>query len=72
MGPTVYCPYHRRQESLTLDLFTKAALSSQLFKDPECWSDRGLNQWPPTQQTRAYSIELIGQNLELVRNGGVL
>ena len=25
------------------DVVTKAALSSQLFKDPECWSSRGLN-----------------------------
>ena len=24
--------------------FTKAALSPQLFKDPECWSGRGKNQ----------------------------
>ena len=25
------------------DVFTEAALSPQLFKDPECWSGRGLN-----------------------------
>ena len=51
---------------------SKAALSPQLFKDPECWSGQGLNQWPPTWQTGAYPIDLIGQNLQLVGNGGVL
>ena len=25
------------------DVFTKAAFSPQLFKDPECWSGSGLN-----------------------------
>ena len=28
----------------------KAALSPQLFKDPECWSNWSLNPWPPAQQ----------------------
>ena len=51
---------------------SKAALSPQLFKDPECWSGQGLNQWPPTWQTGAHPIDLIGQNLQLVGNGGVL
>ena len=46
-GPTVYRPYRGRLESLPFaDVITKVALSSQLFKDPECWSHRGLNQWP--------------------------
>ena len=26
------------------DVITKAVLSSQLFKDPECWSGRGSNR----------------------------
>jgi len=39
-GPTVYSPYPRRPECLTI---CKAARSPQLFKDPKCWSGRGLN-----------------------------
>ena len=35
-----------------------AALCSQLFKDPECWSGRGLNLRPPAQQTGALQTEL--------------
>ena len=45
------------------DVITKAALSPQLFKDPECWSGRGLNLRPPAQQTGAYPIELTGRRL---------
>ena len=40
------------------DVITKEALSSQLFKDPECWSGRGLNPRPPAQQTGALPTEL--------------
>ena len=36
-------------------VITKTALSSQLFKDPECCSGWGLNPWPSTQQTCALS-----------------
>ena len=35
-----------------VDIIEKAALSSQLVNDPECWSCRGLNTRPPAQQTR--------------------
>ena len=50
-GPTVFPPYPR-VESLTsfADVITKAALSPQLFKDPECLSGQGLNPRPPAQQ----------------------
>ena len=41
--PTGFCPYP------FADVITKAALSSQLFKDPECWSAGGSNRWPPAQ-----------------------
>ena len=38
-GPTVLSPYPRRLESLTICRFHyKGSTSSQLFKDPECWS----------------------------------
>ena len=40
---------------------TKAALSSQLFWDPDCWSGRGLNPWPPAWQTGTLPTELTRQ-----------
>ena len=43
---------------------TKAALSPQLFKDPECRSGQGLNLRPHAQQTGANPIELTGQRLD--------
>ena len=48
MGPTVFRPYPKRLENL----------SSQLFKDPEYWSGRGLNLQPPAQQTGTLLTEL--------------
>ena len=56
-------PYPRGLESLTafVDVITKAALSSQLLKDPECWSGRYLNPRPPAQQTGALPTELTRQ-----------
>ena len=49
----------KTRKSPFADVITKAALSPQLFKDPEFWSGRGLNLRPPAQQTGAYPIELI-------------
>ena len=46
------------------DVITKAALSTQLFKDPECWSGRGLNLRSPAQQTGAYPIELTRRRVD--------
>ena len=40
------------------DVITKAALSSQVFKEPEYWSGRGLNLRPPAQQTNALLTKL--------------
>ena len=58
----VFHPYLRRLESLTIaDVITKAALSSQLFKDPECLSGWGLNPQPPAQQTGTLPTELTRQ-----------
>ena len=48
-GPTAFCSYPRILE---------AALSSQLFKDPEGWSGQGLNPRPPAQQTGTFPTEL--------------
>ena len=36
-----------RKSNSFADAFTKAVLSSQLLKDPECWSSRGLNPRSP-------------------------
>ena len=37
----------RESSHLQIYVITKAALSTQLFKDPECWSSQGLNPRPP-------------------------
>ena len=34
----------------------KESLSTQLFKDPDCWFGRGLNLRPSAQQTGAYPL----------------
>ena len=61
-GPMVFRPYPRRLESLTIcRCHYKAALSSQLFKDPECWSGQGLGPRPPARQTNALPTELTRQ-----------
>ena len=44
---------------------TKAALSPQLFKDPECWTGRDLNPRPPARQTGAYPNELTGRRYKV-------
>ena len=48
----------RKSNHLQISFNTKAALSSQLFKDPECWSGWGLNPWPLAWQTGALPSEL--------------
>ena len=58
-GPTGFRPYPRRLESLIIcRCHYKVALSSQLFKDPECWFGRSLNPRPPAQQVGALPTEL--------------
>ena len=47
---------NRLQMSLQRQHFLN--LSSQLFKDPVCWSRRGLNPRPPARQTGALQTEL--------------
>ena len=43
---------------ISLSFITKTALSSQFFKDPECWFGRGSNPRPIAQQTGALPTEL--------------
>ena len=50
-----------RKSNLLQMLLKKAALSPQLFKEPECWFSWGLNQQPLAQHTTAYPIELTRQ-----------
>ena len=69
MGPTVFRPYPRSlvfAMTSFADVIAKAALSSQLFKDPECWSGQGLNPRPPPRQTSALPTELTRRFIGLL------
>ena len=48
------------------DVITKAALSPQLFKDPECCSGGGSNPRPPALQTGALPTELTRRRLKTI------
>ena len=39
------------------NVIAKAALSPQLFEDPECWSSQESNLWPPAWQPDAQRTE---------------
>ena len=58
----------RRDLRFIADVITTAALSPQLFKDPEFWSVRGLNLRPPAQQTGALPTVLTGRRSAITRN----
>ena len=47
----MYRPYPRRLESLTICRchYKGNTFSSVIFKDPKCWSGRGLNPRPPAR-----------------------
>ena len=45
--------------------------TGQLFKDPECWSGRGLNLRPPAQETGALPTELTGRPIRVNTLGSV-
>ena len=51
----------RQSNHLKISFIAKAALSSQSFKDPECWSNWGLNPRPRAWQTGALPTELTRQ-----------
>ena len=57
----------RRDLRFIADVITTAALSPQLFKDPEFWSVRGLNLRPPAQQTGALPTVLTGRRSKFFR-----
>ena len=46
---------------------TKAALSSQLFKDPECWSVQGSNPRSPARWSNIQLTELTDRRLSTRR-----
>ena len=72
MGLTVFRPYPRRLESLTI---LQMSLQRQHFLlsylKTECWSDWGLNLRPPAQQTGALPTELTRRRLKLNRLLGI-
>ena len=47
-----------RKKKPFAEVITKVALSSQLFKDPECWSSQSLNPWLTTRQTSTLPTKL--------------
>ena len=64
-GPTVFCPYLTRLESLTICRCHDckgSIFSSVQFKDPVCWSSQGLIPRPPTQQNSTLPPELTMQS----------
>ena len=64
---TLKTPNTHASQPLT-DVITEAAVSSQLFNDPECWSGRGFNPRPPAEQTSALPIELSGMRQVIIVN----
>ena len=55
---------NRKSNHLQMSLKRRHFLLSR-FKDPECWSGRGLNLRPPSQQTSALPTELTRRRTKL-------
>ena len=63
-GTMDFRPYPRSLVSLTVGRCHYKGSTFLLVKDPECWSGRGSNPWPPAQQTGALPTEPTRRQLD--------
>ena len=61
----------RKSNHLQMSLQRQHFLLSY-FKDPECWSGRGSNPWPPAQQTGALPTEQTSRRFMHETNQNVI
>ena len=62
-GPTVFHPYPKRLECLTICRCHNkgSTFSSVILRRPECWSGRDLNPRTSARKTGPYPIDLTGR-----------